>query len=237
MEELFQLIYAGSMALRTPSAHDGDCKQALRTDAERNRSRVLAAAHEVFADQGLEAPMTEVARRAGVGIATLYRRFPTREDLITAAFADKMTAYANAIDTALADPDPWHGFCVYIERVCAMQAADRGFTHVLTLTFPAAKAFEAERDRAYYGFIELITRAKDAGRLRPDFSPEDLILVLMANAGVISATGDAAPNTWRRLVAYLTQAFAAEAAQPLPDPPTPRQMYRALRRMQPKKAK
>ena len=61
--------------------------------------------------------MTEVARRAGVGIATLYRRFPAPEDLIAATFADKMTTYADAIDQSLADPDPWHGFCTYIELV------------------------------------------------------------------------------------------------------------------------
>jgi hypothetical protein len=66
-----------------------------------------------------------------------------------------------------------------------------------------------------------MSRAKATGRLRPDFSPEDLAMVLIANAGVVNATGDAAPGTWRRLVAYFIQAFAAEAAQPLPDPPTP----------------
>ena len=117
--------------------------RALRADAERNRERVLDAAREVFAEHGLDASTNEIARRAGVGVATLFRRFPTRDDLIAAVFADKMTAYADAIDDALADPDPWHGFCGYIERVCQMQADDRGFADVLTMTFPTAKAFEA----------------------------------------------------------------------------------------------
>ena len=88
----------------------------LRADAERNRLRIVDAAREVFAGQGLDAPMSEVARRANVGIATLYRRFPTREDLITSVFAEKMAAYAAAMDDALADPDPWHAFCAYVER-------------------------------------------------------------------------------------------------------------------------
>jgi AcrR family transcriptional regulator len=217
-------------------AEPGQPGRGLRTDAERNRLRIVAAAREVFAEQGLEAPMAEVARRAGVGIATLFRRFPTREDLITATFAGKMAAYSAAIDTALRDPDPWHGFCAYIEEVCAMQARDHGFTHVLTHTFPTAQAFEAERDRAFRRFTELIARAQAAGGLRADFVPEDLPMVLMANAGVISATGDAAPQTWRRLVAYLIQAFAADAAAPLPPPPSPRRMYRALLRLRPGKA-
>src|SRR6195952_4312092 len=89
----------------------------LRSDAERNRERVIGAARGVFAEQGLDASTNEIARRAGVGVATLFRRFPTRDDLIAATFADKMHAYAHAIDTALADPDPWQGFCGYIERV------------------------------------------------------------------------------------------------------------------------
>jgi AcrR family transcriptional regulator len=213
---------------------DEDCDRALRADAERNRSRVLLAARQVFAEQGLQAPMTQIAHRAGVGVATMFRRFPTRDDLITAAFANKMTVYAAAVDEALEDSDAWHGFCSYIERVCAMQAEDRGFTDVLTMTFPTAKEFEAERTRASEGFAELIARAKATGRLRQDFAHQDLVVVLMANAGVVTATADAAPDAWRRLVAYLLQAFEAPAAAPLPPPPTHRALFRALLRLQPR---
>jgi AcrR family transcriptional regulator len=216
------------MTTPASSSPTGSGDQPLRVDAERNRARIIAAAHEVLAEQGLDASMNEIAKRAGVGIATLFRRFPTRDELFAATFAPEITAYADAIDAALADQDPWHGFCTYIERVCAMQAADHGFANVLTLTFPQAKAFQSERDRAYHGFVELIRRAQQSGDLRPDFVPEDLVLLLMANAGLINATAEAAPNSWRRLVAYLIQAFAVEAAKPLPDPPTPQRMYRAL---------
>jgi AcrR family transcriptional regulator len=172
--------------------------------------------------------MNAVARRAGVGIATLYRRFPTREDLIASVFAEKMSAYAAAIR---ADPDPWRGFCEYIERVCAMQAGDRGFTEVLTLTFPTAEAFEARRHESYVGFTELVARAKETGRLRADFSAKDLPLLLMANAGVIAATGDAAPDAWRRVVAYMRQAFAAGHGESLPPAPDERAMYQAMLRL------
>jgi AcrR family transcriptional regulator len=215
-----------SPADQTPAAHP-----ALRADAERNRYRIVEAARQVFADQGLDAPMSEVARRARVGIATLYRRFPTREDLITNVFTEKMIAYAGAIEEALADPDVWHGFCVYVERVCAMQAEDHGFTEVLTLTFPTAAAFEAKRNEAYRGFTELVTRAKSDGRLRPDFSPEDLVLLLMANAGVVAAAGGTAPQAWRRLVAYMTQAFAADNTGPLPPAPAGTSLLQAMQRL------
>ncbi|MDQ4109747.1 MAG: TetR/AcrR family transcriptional regulator [Actinomycetota bacterium] len=202
----------------------------MRADAERNRERVVDAARELFAEQGLDASTNEVARRAGVGVATLFRRFPTRDDLVGAVFADRMAAYVAATDEALADPDPWRGFCGYIERVCRMQANDRGFADVLTLTFPTAKALEDDRNRAAEALGVLLDRAKASGRLRKDFAHQDVPLILMANAGVVTATRNAAPDAWKRLVGYLIQAFAAEAAHPLPEPPTPRQVYRALMR-------
>ncbi|MDQ3787939.1 MAG: TetR/AcrR family transcriptional regulator, partial [Actinomycetota bacterium] len=100
----------------------------LRADARLNRDRILDAARQAFAARGLDVPMAAIARRAGVGVATLYRRFPTREALITAVFGDQLTHCLSVVDDALADPDPWRGFCSAIERVCAMQVADRGFS-------------------------------------------------------------------------------------------------------------
>ncbi len=207
-------------------------RPALRADAERNRQRLIAAAREVFAERGLDVPIEDIARHAGVGVATLYRRFPTRADLIAGAFQTKMAAYADAVAQALAEPDPWAGFCGYLERVCAMQADDRGFGHVLTMTFPAARQFEAERDRAYQGFLDLVCRAQAAGQLRGDFVPEDLPMLLMANAGVVAGTADAAPGAWRRFAAYMIQAFSAGSTGELPPPPTPTAMYRALLHLQ-----
>lgn len=203
----------------------------LRSDAERNRDRILAAARRRYATDGINVAMAAIARDAGVGIATLFRRFPARQDLIAAVFADTMDSYAAAIATALADPDPWHGFTEYIRTVCAMQAADRGFAEVLTMTFPTANALEAKRTEAYAGFSELIGRAKAAGRLRPDFTAEDLVLLLMANAGVIAATRDAVPDAWRRLVGYLLQAFAVHEPDSLPPAPEPTALYRAMIRL------
>jgi AcrR family transcriptional regulator len=113
----------------------------MRADARRNHERLLEAARDVFVEQGPGASLEEIARRAEVGIATLYRRFPTRDVLIAASFAPLMAAYAEAVDEALQAPDAWTGFARFLERVCAMQAADRGVRDVLTLTFPMAPAF------------------------------------------------------------------------------------------------
>ena len=204
----------------------------LRADARRNRDRIIEAAREVFGEHGLDASMNEVARHAEVGVATLFRRFPNREQLIAATFANPMAEYAALIESAIQDPDPWQGFCEYVRGVCAMQAGDRGFTDVLTQSFPTAKEFEAERDQAFSRFTLLISRTQKAGALRPDFVAEDLPMLLMANAGVVTATHGAAPEASPRLVAYMLQAFSAEVTGPLPAPPTPRRMYRALHRLQ-----
>ncbi|MFB4285610.1 TetR/AcrR family transcriptional regulator [Nonomuraea sp. MTCD27] len=203
----------------------------LRADAERNRERILAAARRLFAGHGLGVSMACVARAAGVGKATLSRRFATREELINAVFADRMDAYAAAVAEALADP--WHGFTGYVQAVCAMQAADRGFAEVLAMTFPAAKALEERRAEAYHGFLDLIARAKATGHLREDFTDQDMVILLMANAGVIAATTDAAPGAWRRLVGQMLRAYAAPGADlpPLEPAPTPTALYRAMVRL------
>ena len=203
---------------------------ALRADARRNRDRVVLAARELFSEQGLSVSTNEVARRAGVGVATLLRRFPTRDDLVAAVFTDKMTAYRAAIALALDDPDPWNGFCRFIETVCTMQADDRGFTDVLTRWFPAAPELEAQRDGVARDFATLIARAKATGRLRADFAHQDLIMVLIANAGIVAATSTIGPAASKRLVAYLLQSFDADTAAPLPKPPGRKAIYTVLTR-------
>ncbi|MEU0352753.1 helix-turn-helix domain-containing protein [Streptomyces sp. NPDC006237] len=217
----------------TGPAPDQQPGTGLRIDAERNRDRILAAARRLYATEGLGVSMAAVAREAGVGKATLSRRFPTPEDLINAVFADRMDAYSTAVEAALADPDPWHGFTSYVHTVCAMQAADRGFADVLTMTFPAAKALEERRAEAYHGFLELITRAKKTGHLREDFTDRDMPILLMANAGVINAAGDAAPDAWQRLVAHMLRSYATPGAPlpPMPDAPAPTALYRAMVRI------
>ncbi|MEV5490368.1 helix-turn-helix domain-containing protein [Streptomyces bobili] len=212
---------------------DDPAAQPLRSDAERNRERIIAAARAVFARDGLGASMASVAREAGVGIATMFRRFPTKAELVDAVFVDRMDAYADAVAVALDDPDPWHGFVGYIEAACAMQAADSGFADVLTTTFPTAKALERRRNEAYEGMVELIGRAKATGRLREDFDSSDLVLLHMANAGVVNATGEAAPDAWRRVVALLVQSFETPARGPLPASPQHDALYRAMLRTGP----
>ena len=164
-----------------------------------------------------------------MGIATLYRRFPTRDDLIAACFERRVADYARAAEEALEAPDPWAGFSAYVERICAMQAADRGLKDVLTRTFPNAGAMEAHRTRGYELSVRVIERTQAAGALRADFVPEDLVLLLMANAGVVQGGGEAAPDAWRRFVALMLEAFRADGARPAAATPLPAPVLRAMR--------
>jgi AcrR family transcriptional regulator len=209
----------------------GKTGRPLRRDAQENRDRILSAARQAYAADGIDVSMAEIARRAGVGIATLLRRFPQREDLIAAVFGETMRIYAQSVRDALAMPDPWEGFVEYVTSLCAMQAENRGFGELLIMALPTAKELEADRAAAYQGFTELIARAKEAGRLRPDFSPEDLVLLLMANAGVVAATAQELPDAWRRLVAFMLQAFTVHDTKGMPAPPDRGALYRAMVRL------
>ncbi len=203
----------------------------LRADATRNRVAILSAAREVFAEQGLRAPLEEIARRAQVGIATLYRRFPTRERLIAAALMEKLIQYEAAASQALAEPDPWDGFAGLIRRICELQAGDRGLSDLLSMTLPASEDVEKLRTAAHAHVSQLVENAKAAGRLRPDFAAEDLLLVLIANAAVAHVTGADAPGAWQRFVALVLDAFQHTGGASLPDAPSADQMRRAMARL------
>jgi AcrR family transcriptional regulator len=179
----------------------------LRADAERNRTALLAAAREVFGEQGLDASLDEIARRAHVGNATLYRRFPSRRELVAAVFAGRMSEYVDLAERALAEPDPWTAFVGYVTRICEMQATDRGLSELLvTTTFDGDDRLTELRAAAQRGAAELIRRAQASGHLRRDFARQDLALLLAANAGVVRRSAD--PQAWRRQLILVIEGLA-----------------------------
>src|SRR3954470_1181492 len=125
----------------------------LRADAARNKEALVEAARAVFAELGLDAPLDEIAKRAGTGNATLYRRFPTRGDLVAAVFAERMAEHVQAVEVALQAPDPWAGFCSYVQAITTMQARDRGIADLVTMDVSAAPEIEQLRTRAYEGVL------------------------------------------------------------------------------------
>ena len=203
----------------------------LRADAARNRAAIVAVARDVFAEQGLEAPLETIAARAGVGIATLYRRFPSREKLVAAALVEKVAEYTGAARQALAEPDPWAGFAGFVERICELQATDRGLSDLLSMTLSADEQIEQLRATANELLGTVIGRAKAAGALREDFTAEDLALLLIATSAVMHVTRADAPGAWRRFVALALDAFRRGGATDLPAPPSSAQLTRAMTRL------
>ncbi|MGW7674333.1 TetR/AcrR family transcriptional regulator [Streptomyces sp. NPDC054775] len=190
----------------------------LRADARRNRARLLEAAREAFAGQGIDVPLTTVARRAGVGAATLYRHFPTRATLVTAAFAEQLALCANALDDALNDPDPLHGLRTLLEKVCTMQATDRGFAAAFMDRFPDVLDYDREGARAEDGLTRLIHDAKNTGQLRDDVDPTDITLFLLANSGLAGQPRDIALAASRRLLSHFLRSAQTQHPGPLPSP-------------------
>ncbi|MFI9468914.1 TetR/AcrR family transcriptional regulator [Streptomyces sp. NPDC052492] len=194
-------------------------RDAVRADARRNRERLLAAARAVFAEHGIDAPMATVARRAGVGVATLYRHFPTRDALVRGAFARQMETCGRALTDALATDDPWTGLRQLIETVCALQREERGFPSAFLTAFPDTAPEHARvREAAERDLATLVRRAQASGGLRPDVHPSDVVVALVAHCGLVAALPEDGAAS-RRLVAHLLRSFrAGPAGEPLPPP-------------------
>ncbi|MFE6738692.1 TetR/AcrR family transcriptional regulator [Streptomyces tubercidicus] len=201
-----------------PPSASGPPAPGQRADARHNRARLLQAAREAYALDGTDVPSSAIARRAGVGAATLYRHFPTRGSLIAAAFAEQLGQCVAALDEALQDDDPWHGLRNVLTKVCTMQAQDRGFTAAFLSQFPEAPDARRERARAEESLAQLVQRAKDTGQLRKDFDPSDVTLLLLANSGVVRESPAASMAASRRLLAYFLQSCLPTDGAPLPQP-------------------
>ncbi|MGP3533825.1 TetR/AcrR family transcriptional regulator [Microbacterium sp. RD1] len=182
----------------------------LRADARENRERLLEAARRTLSEKGLDVTMREVARQAGVGPATLYRRFPSKSDLVSAAFADEMRVCETLVERASADPDAWRGFRALVTELCILQATHRGFTEVFLETVPGeADAFAEHRSSLLRRVSALARRARAQGAMRADFVLDDLLLVLLAGRALSTTPADRREAAARRLAALALEAFRA----------------------------
>lgn len=190
----------------------------LRRDAERNRRRILESAAEAFAQLGLDVTTDEIARRAGVGIGTFYRRFPTKELLIDALFEDRIGKLVELAEECLRAEDPWTGLVSFLEQSTASQVADRGLKELIFSTAHGRARIAADRERIGPLFIALVERAQRAGQLRPDVAGTDLGLVQVMLTAVADFTRDVAPESWRRFLMLTLDGLRAERAAPSPLP-------------------
>ncbi len=192
----------------------------LRADAERNRQRLLVAAKELLATRGLDVTLDDVARHAGVGTGTAYRRFPNKDALIDALMVDRIGEIAEIAKECLEDPDPWVGLTSYFDRALALQAADRGLKEVL---FSAGRGRERSNQarRAIAPVVtKLVARAKEAGVVRSDIDTSDVPLINFMLNTIVDFSRDIEPELYRRYLAIVLDGLRPrDDLDPLPVEP------------------
>jgi AcrR family transcriptional regulator len=193
--------------------------RALRSDAERNRRLVLEAAAEAFAEQGLDVGMAEIARRAGVGNATVFRRFPTKDALVEAIVDEKIADVIAAAERAAQIEDPWDSLVDVLETIAALQARDHGFFEA-TEEFMLRHPDLLRRHRPVYEAVDrLVVRAQDARVVRDDVTTLDLLGLVKGSVVCLPPSRDLRDDGWRRYLSIMLDALRPEAATPLPVPP------------------
>ncbi|MCX4525580.1 MULTISPECIES: TetR/AcrR family transcriptional regulator [unclassified Streptomyces] len=213
----------------------GERPAPVRRDARRNRDLLVAAAREAFAAQGLDAPLDDIARRAGVGNATLYRHFPGRAALVNAVFEGALAGTMSAGEQARAAEDAWTGLTGYLGAVFAVLAADRGTNDLMTTGLEGVRALDDVHAHNRETMELLLARAREQGAVRADVTTEDLLLALAVLGRAVPALTTTGPDGWRRSLALLLDGLrAAGPAAALPGPaPSPDELGEVLRAMGP----
>jgi AcrR family transcriptional regulator len=192
----------------------------LRRDAERNRERILKAASEVFTERGLDVSLDEVARHAGVGVGTVYRRFRTKEDLVEALFVDRIEEVAALAEKATHASDPWSGLAGFMEEAATMLARDLGLRQMMMFATYGGDKVRYARERNQPLVTRLVERAQAAGQLRSDLRPTDIPFILFVLTEAAQLASPVSPEIWRRYLTLVLDGLRPERADvtPLPVP-------------------
>jgi AcrR family transcriptional regulator len=186
----------------------------LRADAARNRAALLAAASEAFAAQGLDASVADIARRAGIGKGTVFRHFPTKDNLLAAVVLDRIDVLAELAQELLSAPDPGEALLQFMEAAAGQQRhLDLSF---LRDAAGVNEMLDGTRSELFTAITALVDRAKEAGAIRPDITGMDVILLMCAPNHVVTFVPDAPPDLWRRYLGIIFDGLRPEGARPLP---------------------
>lgn len=187
----------------------------LRRDAEANRRQILEAASRLMAERGLATPLEDIAAEAGVGIGTLYRRFPTRAELIEAVFQDHLDIYIALLEEAVAMPDGWEALLWFLEQATARQIDDRALNELLEHDL-GEQAVRQIQDKVTPLVEALVARAKRSGRLRRDFAASDLAFLQQMLVALGSATVALGDRVWKRYMTMMVDGLVRGRGEPTP---------------------
>jgi AcrR family transcriptional regulator len=186
----------------------------LRADAERNRAKILEAAAQVFADKGLDATLDEVAVAAGVGVGTVYRRFPDKEALIGALFDNAIDDIANLASTAPSRGNSWEALVWFLEEALQRQCSNRGLRDVVVGSTYAVNRIEAAKSRITPAIALLVERAQRDGYLRGDVVGADFPIMEMMISFIGNMTAHVAPDLWRRYLTIILDGLVVSRNEP-----------------------
>ena len=176
---------------------------------------MLEAAAALFAERGLEAGVAEVAHRAGVGSATVFRRFPTKQDLIVAVIEARIAEMRAELARARDDPDPWRSVVAAMEALARLQARDRGLFEAIGGRVAGDAHLQARHAELHAVVEEIVQRGQDAGVLRADVEAIDLPLLAAAAAGTGQFASATAPDLWRRYLGIMLDGLRPAGATPI----------------------
>lgn len=210
----------------------------LRRDAERNRQRILEAASEVFTERGLDVSLDEVARHAGVGVGTVYRRFGTKEELVETLFMERIEAIAALAERAAEASDPWSGLVCFMEQAARRLAGDLALRQMFMFASYGRDLTAYARRRNAPLMTRLVERAQAAGQLRTDLRQTDIPLLVFLLAEAAQLSKPVSPELWRRYLTLITDGMRPrrDDVTPLPVPPLlPEEMEKAMREQTPRR--
>ncbi len=193
-------------------------KPKLRADAERNRQRLLSAAMEVFAERGIDVTLDDIARHAGVGVGTAYRRFANKDELIDALFEQRIEAMAAVAEEAAQAPTGWDGLVLFLNAAMEMQVADRGLAQVMFSVNQAQHRVAKARARIAPRVGRLVARAQEEGSVRADLDPLDIPVINLMVGIVVDLGRSSAPDLWQRILGIVLDGLRAERSAPTPLP-------------------
>jgi AcrR family transcriptional regulator len=193
----------------------------LRRDAERNRQRILDAARVLFAERGLGVSLDEIARHADVGVGTIYRRFPDKEQLIDALFEDRLGEILAVATASLEMSEPWEALVAFLQRSMELQVEDRGLKELLLGTSTAHARIEQGRQQIQPIVRAVLGRAQRAGVVRDDITVADLLLLQHAIGEASEYTREIAPEAWRRVMSIALDGLRPDRRRPSPMPVPP----------------
>jgi AcrR family transcriptional regulator len=193
----------------------------LRRDAERNRQRILDTARVLFAERGLGVSLDEIARHAGVGVGTVYRRFPDKEQLIDALFEARLGEILAVASASLEMPDPWDALAYFLQHSMELQVEDRALKELLLGTSTAHARIEQGRQQIQPLVETILVRAQQAGVVREDIAVADLLLLQHAIGEVADYTREVSPEAWRRTMWIALDGLRPDRRRPTPMPVPP----------------